>query len=174
MGVLERRIGNVLIDDVSKLLPRHSVKRYRPRAEPSEVYVHHSGKLGKRGYQGLYNSARYVVRYRHWPGMPYHFWIPYHSVSEDDGLVVYRAQPSHLRTYHAGRGPNRRGIAICLQGNTTTRPASTFQLECLGTLIEWLGLPVRGHCEAPPDGHAKLSCPGTHAMSYLVGFRRHG
>ena len=165
--------GGVAVRDVSMLLPTHKTKKYKSRPYPTELYVHHSGRAGKQGYNGLHNSANYVVRYRDWPGCPYHYWISYDPVIDSqDNLVVFRAQPTHVRTYHAGTGPNTRGIAVCLQGNTTLRPASEFQLECLGALVNYLNLPVCGHCEAPPDGHPKPSCPGTHAMSYLMGYRR--
>jgi len=163
----------VAIYDVSNLLPQHRTKRYRDRKTTKEVYVHHSGKLGKPGLAGLRGSARYVVRYRNWPGCPYHYWIPFEELTDEAGnLVVLRAQPEIKHTYHAGKGPNQRAIAVCLQGNTSARPASTFQLQCLAALLNWFALPkVLGHCQAPPDGHPKATCPGSHAMAFLAGLQ---
>jgi len=164
---------HVAIYDVTDLLPKHRTKRYRNRRTTKEAYVHHSGKLGRPGLAGLRNSTRYVVRYRDWPGCPYHYWLPFEKLTDEAGnLVILQAQPELRRTYHAGTGPNSRAIAICLQGNTTARPASAFQLECLGALLHWLALPsVLGHCQAPADGHAKATCPGSHAMAFLAGLQ---
>lgn len=161
----------VEIWDVSHLLPRHRSKTYRHRSpsQISEVYVHHSGKLGKPGFLGLVHSTRYVVYQRGWPGCPYHLWIPY----EQDGgeVVVLRAQKDIVRTYHAGKGPNDRAVAICLQGNMGVREPSCGQYRALSALIDLYGLPVLGHCEAPGDGHAKAACPGGYAMPFVKGKR---
>lgn len=176
-ALFEADLGSgVALYDMTHLLPVHSSKRYRTRATPTEVYVHHSGRLGASGFAGMLNSARYVVYHRGWPGMPYHLWIPREPVYNESGAsVVFRGQPDTVRTYHAGTGPNDRAIAICLQGNTTSKVPSEFQLWCLGSAINWYReqgiLPVFGHCEAGTDGHAKASCPGSHAMTFLQGVR---
>lgn len=175
-AVLERVLYGMSIYDVSALLPRHQTKRYQKRDvdHVGEVYVHHSGKLGKPGYEGLALSARYSVLTRGWPGCPYHLWIPYAPDIESDHLVVYRANWDDVHTWHAGKGPNERGVAIALQGNTTVRPPSDDQLYCLYRLLEWYQKPVLGHCEAGQDGHPKPSCPGTHCMTFLAGWRMRG
>lgn len=167
---VEEIAPGTVIYNVQHLLPRNPNKHYQTREMTSEVYVHHSGKQGRPGLQGLRNSARYVVRYRGWPGCPYHYWIPFEELRDNGKRVIFQSQPEHAHTYHAGRGPNSRSIAVCLQGNTTARPASNFQLRCLADILHWLDLPnVFGHCQAPPDGHPKATCPGSHAMAFLAG-----
>lgn len=163
----------VAIYDVTDLLPKHRRKRYRNRQHPQEVYVHHSGRLGRPGFEGFRNSARYSVNTKGWPGTPYHYWIPYHGVRDDDGhLVVFQGQCEEARTYHAGTGPNDRAVAVCLQGNSTLRAPSAAQLTCLGALLfDYSSDKIFGHCEAPGDGHAKATCPGSHAMAFVYGVR---
>ena len=168
--------GGVALYDVSHLLPKHPTKRYRDRGQPTEQYVHHSGKLGRPGYAGMYNSTRYTVRARGWPGFAYTTWIPYLPVFDPAGNVcVLRGNPDTVRTYHAGSGPNTRAVSHCLQGNTTRRPLSNAQLKCLKQLLPWyidrLQVHTYGHCEAPADGHRKATCPGTHAQTFIHGLR---
>lgn len=178
-ALFEADLGmGIALYDVSFLLPVHRAKKYRARHAGVivEQYVHHSGRLGRPGFSGMYNSARYVVNSRGWPGLPYHTWISREPVYDDEGRsVVFRGQPDTARTYHAGSGPNDRAVAHCLQGNTTRLSPSVFQLQCLGALIAWYRerdvLPVFGHCEAGFDGHAKATCPGDGAMCFLRGVR---
>jgi len=178
-ALLEAYLGDgVALYDVAHLLPQHRSKRYRHRSRTavSEMYVHHSGRLGHPGYAGMHNAGRYVVNSRGWPGFPYHTWICRAPVYDSTGnAVVFRGQPDIVRTYHAGSGPNDRAVAHCLQGNTTRLPPTDFQLTCLGAVINWYReqniLPVFGHCEAGTDGHPKATCPGSHAMAFLQGVR---
>jgi len=163
----ERRLADgFVVYDATGLLPEHHSRAYERRSAPSEIYVHHSGRLGRPGLRGALNSARYVVSHRDWPGLPYHYWIP-----RDTTGRIYRCQQDDVRTWHAGAGPNDRGLAICLQGNTSRKPPPSNQFAALAALIDDIDLPVAGHCEAPSDGHAKASCPGSHAMAFLEGFR---
>ena len=170
--------SNVALYDVSFLLPVHRAKKYRARHVGAvvEQFVHHSGRLGRPGFAGMYNSARYVVNQRGWPGIAYHTWISREPVYDEAGhSVIFRGQPDTARTHHAGKGPNDRAIAHCLQGNTSRLPPSDFQLYCLGALIAWYRerdvFGIYGHCEAGADGHSKATCPGSHAMAFLYGVR---
>lgn len=174
--------GDVALYSVVAALPSHPEKRYRKRfpKQITEQYLHHSGRLGADGFAGVYHSARYCVRARGWPGIAYHFWVPYRDVEVEGKRVVYRVNDDTTRSYHGGRGPNTRGISICLQGNTTKTPMSKHQLRCLPQLISYnerrlLGVVplVFGHFEADRlgDGHAKPSCPGSHAAAWLLGRR---
>jgi hypothetical protein len=186
-AILEADLGHgVALYDVSHLLPQHADKDYRSRRRSriTEQYLHHSGRLGKPGYAGLRNSARYVVRHRGWPGAPYHTWIPYEDLFDEKGRrVVFRAQPSTARTYHAGTGPNNRGVAHCVQGNTTQHPLSDQQIACLPEVLKYFAQDLNikstklfGHFEANHrgDGHSKASCPGSHASAWLQGLRGGG
>lgn len=169
--------------DVTTDLPTHKEKSWRTRkiGDVTEQYLHHSGRLGAPGFEGLRNSARYSARYRDWPGTAYHFWLPYDPVYDmDDRLVVYRCNADTTRTWHAGTGPNNRGLAVCLQGNTTAAPLSDGQEMALPRLLRYNAerldvVTVLGHYEAnyAGDGHAKPTCPGTHAVAWLVGRRSH-
>jgi len=172
--------GDVALWDVTAALPRHPTKRYAKRIKVTEQYLHHSGRLGAPGFAGVYHSARYCVRHRGWPGIGYHFWIPHADTFVEGRRVIYRVNADTTRAYHGGRGPNTRGIAICLQGNTSKYPLSDHQLRCLPQLVSYnerrlLGLIplVFGHFEADRlgDGHAKATCPGSHAVSWLRGSR---
>jgi len=110
----------VALYDVSGLLPQHKAKRYKRRAlqSISQQYVHHSGALRTGDpCQQLRSSTAYSIRTEGWPGCAYTTWQPYFDVFDGDGRrVVYRGQPSEVRTYHAGTGPNDRAVSHCLQG----------------------------------------------------------
>lgn len=164
--------------DVSHILPKHQSKSFhrRPLESVTRIYVHHSGRTGAKGYAGLRNSARYMVRNRDWAGCGYHFWVPYRDHCDSEGArIVYRAQPNDLRTYHAGSVPNSKGLAIALQGNLTAHDMSPQQADCLPLLVKWLAKDLSinptpiGHFQAH-DGHAKASCPGRAGIAWLRGY----
>lgn len=171
----------VVLYDVRDKLPTHKTKRYRsrPLEKVTQQYVHHSGRyLAGDPFIHLQVSTRYVVQKRDWPGCPYHYWHPFTDVWDEDGFrVVYRAQLDSTRTYHAGTGPNNRAVAHCLQGNTSSKGMSDTQHCTLWVALHWvaqtLGISPRpfGHCQAPGDGNAKPSCPGTEGTAWVKGFQ---
>ena len=168
--------------DVSHLLPETPRKqRHRDVAGIDTVIVHHSGRLGRPGFAGLLASARYMVGQRGFPSCGYTYWIPHETERDDEGrLVVYRCSPDAERDWHSGADANDRGVAICLQGNTSARPLSWSHEEGLEALIPWL---VERHDLDMPDaliwhsiagrrgGRPKAACPGRHAEAWLARYR---
>ena len=171
--------GGIALWDVSELLPRR--RDTKRQGSIKRLYVHHSGRLGRSGFDGVYNSARYVVVQRKFPGPAYTFWIPYTSQWDWNGSrVVYRCNPDDVRSWHTGGDANSHGIACCLQGNTNKREISQHQIECLEALIPWcverygLELPdgLSWHSEAAKyGGRSKRACPGLSAEAWLSGWK---
>ena len=179
--ILEEEIaGGVALYDASEDLPRRE-DRYRDPDGIARLYVHHSGRLGRPGFDGVFNSARYVVVQRGFPGPAYTFWVPYAGEYDDQGRrVLYRCNPDNVRSWHTGGDANRHGVACCLQGNTNKREISPHQIECLEALIPWCveryGLEMPGglswHSEAAKyGGRPKRACPGVSAEAWLRGWR---
>lgn len=177
--------GGVALYDVSHLLPRHKTKRYEMRTAPTlpVAFVHHSGALGRAGLDGVIASARYAIREPSegrrktvFPGLAYHYWVPYRAVHDEDGrLVVYLGNHETLRSWHTG-GEANDGIGVCLQGNLTVRKISASQVECLEALLPWLGVgttrALSWHSESGSyGGSGKPSCPGRSAEAWLTRYR---
>lgn len=193
-------LGGVAVWDVSALLPRHATKRYplRDPASISHVFVHHSGAEGMAGFEGLLRSTRYCVRQKPagavpgFPGCPYHLWIPRARCVDGRGrLVVFRAQPEAVRSWHTGGVCNGFGLGVALQGNTTRNGLSAQHEECLEAVLPWL-LERLARGDAAPDsrmlevavptlswhseasrwgGHDKPACPGKAAVEWLTAYR---
>lgn len=174
----------VALYDVAHLLPGHGGYPARDVRAINRIYVHHSGRLGRAGFEGARNSARYVVEQRGWPGAAYHYWIPYETLRDLEGrLVLLRLQPVYARCYHTGGDANTRGIGVVLQGSTTARPMSYSHVEGLEALLPWLheqmqqhSRPARQwlswHAEADRfGGDVKPACPGRHAEQWLRDYR---
>ncbi len=180
---LEVDLGGIAVWDVSHLLPKHQTKRYQKRelSAVTHLFVHHSGRLGKPGYQGLLNSTRYVVTHRGFPGCAYHLWIPFYGSKDSEGrLIVYRANRPETRSWHTGGRLNGFGESLCLQGNTTQKPLSPSQKECLEALLPWRwdSIPsqvtptLSWHSEANlSGGKPKPACPGKNAVAWLETYR---
>lgn len=178
--------GGVVMVDITDRLPRHKKKRYRPRSGSIErIYFHKSGRLGKPGFDGAKNSARYCVDKRGWPGMPYTFWLPfepeYHYTAKKRSIVLFRCQPDEIASYHTGGKANQIGVAACFQGNSTVDGLSPNQIELAEALIPWaferygLELPsgLSWHSDTSPLGPPKKKpvCPGTAAVRWLEKYR---
>lgn len=186
--LLVKPAPGIALYDVSFLLPQHKTKKYRLRDPDliTRIYVHHSGKLGAAGFQGLYNSARYSVEQRKnkdgsigWPGQPYHIWVPFIGFKGED-RVAYLCQPDSVRCYHTGKVANTHGYGIVLQGNTSTDGLSFNQQEILEGLLPWkreeLALEhdtwLSWHSEAGRfGGKPKPACPGSQAQKWLEEYR---
>ncbi len=185
-AIFEARLaGGIHLWDVSHLLPRHAWKRYSTR-DPSQierVFFHHSGALGAEGFQGLHNSARFVVEHRDFPACAYPYWISHEPDRDNEGaLVIYRAVHDD-RVQWATGGVNPHSTAVCYQGNTSRRPLTSAQIEATEALLPWLyerhmRIAANGwrglswHSEASRwGGRDKRSCPGTHAELWLEGYR---
>jgi hypothetical protein len=122
-AILEAELDdNVAIYDVSHLLPKHPSARYhfrKPRDIRTCIY-HKSGADGRPGYDGLENCVAYCIRSKqpNYPGAPYHFWLA--RIPDEDAhgkLVIYRAQPDNVHSWHSGGPMNKIGISIACQGN---------------------------------------------------------
>lgn len=174
----------VAIYDVVNALPRHSRKRY-PGRNPriiSRIYIHHSGADNPHadGFEAMEDSAHYVVGYRNWPGFAYTFWFARKADRDRlNRLVVYRGNYDDTRSWHTGGFHNGRGIALCLEGNTTRQSLTEDQLEALEAMIPYLAqrherieLPasLRMHSEARL--HKKPACPGRSAEGWIRRYRR--
>lgn len=184
-----RVAGGVVLYDVVKALPRHKVKRYRDRDEPIErVFTHHSGALGRAGFEGMAASARYVVSPKRpwkkngdWPGFAYTYWLAYKADTDRQGnLVIYRGNHDETRSNHTG-GTNDNSIAVVWQGNTTKKPPSSDQIEMAEAFYPWLVERHKAtlvqpalsfHAEAGKyGGRSKRTCPGSHLEMWLRGYR---
>ena len=170
----------VALYDVVNELPRHRERRYG-RREAEQIrgqYIHHSGALrGGDGFAHMCSSARYVVKHRGWPGFAYTTWIPFFDCFDSAGArVVYRGNYDETVTYHAGKGPNQKGIAHCLQGNLSRREISTHQQMVLPVVLAFfaqkLGIPDQciGHFQAT-DGSPKATCPGISGKAWVLGYQ---
>ena len=180
----EEPAGGIRIYDISGKLRKHPTKKYRRRKVETieRVYGHHSEGMGRSGYQGVVNSVRYVIDSRNYPGATYHFWMPFHEITDEDGnLVMYRLQPDNIICYHT-KGLNVRGVGFCLQGDTTKYGLSDTQEELLEGFVPWAvdeqyklqsadGL--GWHSEAARWGsrYPKASCPGEAAEAWLRAYR---
>jgi len=185
-AIFEARIaGGVHLYDVAALLPKHAWKRYSVR-DPEQierVYFHHSGAHGADGFQGLFNSARYVVEHKEAPACAYPYWLSPEPDRDNEGaLVIYRGVPDILVQWATG-GANPHSTAACFQGNTSKRPLTSAQIEMAEALIPWLyerhmRVAANGwrglswHSEADRwGGRSKAACPGTHAELWLANYR---
>lgn len=177
--------GGIRLYDATEALSGFAERQYPERdAEAIEaLFIHHSGALGRPGWDGLLAHVRYVTAEwgRGWPdGSPYTFWAPHHPVRDRWGsLCVLRLQPDNRRTYHTGGRANDIGVALALQGNTSTDGLSPSQVEILEGFLPWAmgryGLThaqIAGHAESEPwGGSGKPSCPGSEALAWLQEWR---
>ncbi len=188
--------GGVALYDVTDVLPRNKKRKYKTRETSGiiRVYNHHSGALGKDGFQGAANSARYRVKdrtkklpngstklIRGWPGMPYTYWYCYEpDRDEDNRIVVYRCNADATRSYHTGKKANDHGVGNCWQGNLTVREPSNAQIEMAEAHFPWLmarhdladDRPFSFHSEAGAfGGKKKPTCPGPHVTKWVSEYR---
>lgn len=181
-ALLEASIaGGIHLWDVSHLLPVGDKKqKYRPVEDIEAVVVHHSGRLGADGFEGLYNSARYMAKSRGFPSAGYTYWAPWKPERDKYGaLVLYRCSPDEERDWHSGGVLNDKGVALCLQGNTSSNGLSHNQEELLEAFLPWVKL--RHDLEYPKDllwhsrasergGRSKKACPGAEAEAWLKSY----
>jgi hypothetical protein len=176
--------GGIRLYDAHRLLRRGARPPGR-RAVSSinRIYVHHSGKLGAPGLEGLQVSADFSVRRSGFRTTAYHVWVPHAPVYDDDGdLVCYRGACDSWITNHT-KGLNVRGFGVCLQGNTSTDGLSPSQAEILLALLPWcrerfeLGWDdpdwLSWHSDSGRFGgrNPKPSCPGREAVAWLTDYR---
>jgi hypothetical protein len=175
--------GGVHLLDVSDQLPTRG-DGWGARSEPVQrLYLHHSGRLGRPGFDGLSASARYSVSSRGWAGCPYHYWVPYgHGMPEDAPIQVYRANADDRHSWHTGLAANASGIGIVLQGDLRSQRPSAYQIEALEALIPWLqdrhlatlsaDRWLSWHSESGDfGGRGKASCPGPHVEAWAREWR---
>lgn len=174
--------GGVALYDVSHLMPRHPKKKVPTREAKGIVrqYHHHSGALGAKGYEGAFNSARYVVEQRGFPGAAYTYWLSYEPDIAADRLAIYRLNRDDAHSWHTGGKANAHGVAVCWQGNLSETNPSDAQYEMAEALIPWL---IERHGMALPDclswhseaarfgGRSKKTCPGPHVSAWLESYR---
>lgn len=183
-ATLEADLGGIAVWDVSTLLQTHRTKTYdvRPASAITHLFVHHSGRLGRPGFEGLKNSTRYVVGQRGFPGCAYHLWLPFEDCLDRRGrLVVFRANAPETRSWHTGGELNSFGESIALQGNTSVNGISLGQREALEAILPYrydaLVTPrvtptLSWHSEAHRwGGKSKPTCPGTSAVQWLTNYR---
>lgn len=187
----ERIADGVELYDATEILKReYPRKRSRAAVRPpgqtiDAVFVHHSGSLGRAGLDGLRGAVRFVQTQRSpaFPGPPYHLWLPYLPVRDDEGrLVVFRACEDSYRAWHTGGWANSRGVGVCLQGKLGKTGPSDSQVEALEALLPWAseryGLPwddirtwLSWHADgARLGGRAKPTCPGPATVEWLKGY----
>jgi hypothetical protein len=204
MGVPEGAVfedqvaGGIALYDVSALLPVHKKKKYEERDVGGivRIYNHHSGALGKSGYEGLLASTKYGIRdkkkkrkngdeyiQKGWPGQPYTFWYSFEPDYDDENrIVIYRANLDVTRSYHTGKDANGHGVGVAWQGNLTKVEPSAAQIEMAEAHFPWCldryGLtgadykPFSWHAEAGEfGGKTKKSCPGPHVTAFVQDYR---
>lgn len=147
-AVEEVDLGGIAIWNVVDLLP---VNRNPWRVYPARdlewvthLFIHHSGRLGRPGFRGLFNSTRYVTDQKPtrndegFPGCAYHLWAPFEPCLDGEGrLVCFRAQLPETRCWHTGGDLNEFGESLALQGNTSKRPMSPSQVEICEAVIPY-------------------------------------
>lgn len=145
------------------------------------IILHHSGALSRYGgLRGPKGAHRFCQGHRQWPGIPYHYWIPYRPMVLDGAAVVLRCVADDRRTWHTKGYPDS-GLAVVLQGNLSgvgkgSQPGpSLYQLECLEGLIPWLcarlELDVRESLTTHYERTGKRLCPGDAAQAWVEGYR---
>lgn len=184
----EHIAGGILLFDVSDLLPRRQmtpkittrtgaqIPRLRTADKIDRLFVHHSGRAGRAGFDGVRNSARYTFRVRGFWDPPYTFWIPRDPVRVDGDLAFFRCNPDMIRSWHTGGRANDRGVAFAFQGNAGKQDLTASQIEIAEALIPWaadryrLAMPraLQMHSEA---GSKKPTCPGRYAAEWVRAYR---
>lgn len=118
----------IIIVDISGELAQHPQKRYGKRTGPvRSVMAHHTGGSTRlTGIEAPKATAQFVVNEddpeapglqgRGWPGICYHFFVPFSPEMRDGKIVVYRCAPDELRTYQAGRPWNDWCVSVGFQG----------------------------------------------------------
>lgn len=175
--------GGVALYDISHLLPTGS-RKYSTRDPDGIVraYFHHSGADGAQGFDGPYNSTKYVVEKRDFRGAAYHFWFPFEECKDEAGnLVVFRLNKDETRSYHTGLKANTHGLGCCFQGNLSNKLMSANQVELAEAFVPWVlenylleldNTPLSYHAEAARfGGKPKPACPGPHVTKWIVDYR---
>jgi len=161
---------------IDHLIPSNPDQRYRPRAlaQIKRVIVHHTAGPVIDGWAGPAATARTHTKERKWPGIGYHFFVPYNSPASDGTPTAYLTQPLRAWAYHTGPGWNQPGIGVACQGCFSSRHdpdqgpiraqptqgPSYHQYRALWALWGYLcdrfpGLKLYGHFDA-----GKTTCPG--------------
>lgn len=186
---------DVAVWDVSHLLKTNPKRPLTKRTQPIvRCYVHKSGGEGPGGFDGLFNSSRYVVDHRNFPGNPYTLWASTRPARDPEGrLTLLRGVADDVRSWHTGRECNDHGIALALQGNLSKRDLSDDQRlvaeaglvyvltsgryqdldlaparEPNGKIIR-VGEPIGRHSDSKRfgSGKNKIVCPGSFAERWL-------
>lgn len=172
----------VAVWNVAALLRTNPKKPLTKRSKPIErCYVHKSGGEGPGGFEGLFNSSRYVVEKRGFPGNPYTLWASTRPDRDTEGrLVLYRGVEDDVRSWHTGKECNDHGIALALQGDLSKRDLKPEQ-----RLVAEAGLvyvltsgrypkldaaePIGRHSDSKKygSGKNKIVCPGSFAERWL-------
>lgn len=184
-AILEKDLDGIAIWRVHHLLPRSKKRPFyptRPLEGVTHLFGHHSGRLGAPGFRGLFNSTRYVVDHRNFPGCAYHLWGPHEPCLDGEGrLVCFRANLPETRSWHTGGKLNEFGESLVMQGNTTTNGLSASQEEIYEAVLPYRydAIASRGvkpvlswHGEASRwGGKDKPACPGAAAEQWLTNYR---
>lgn len=108
--------------DATPALPKHPTKKYsqRPLTRIQYAIWHHSAGAVRPGLDGPIGTAKSHVEERGWPGIGYHYYIPYLGPPRGPALVY---QVNSLRTwaYHTGAPWNASGIGVLCQGCFVSR-----------------------------------------------------
>lgn len=173
---------NVVLYDISSLLPTHKTKKHRTRTANKIKYIiiHKSGADGRAGFNGALDCAKYVVSARDFPGMAYTFWLPRSPLLDDKGrFVVFRCQPDTVCSWHTSTRMNTEGVGIGVQGNydgdggPALRTPTPAQWTMLEALYDYLC--VRHNIDLSADKsaltghyeHGKPVCPGDALVAWI-------
>jgi len=182
-AIFEAEIApNVVLYDISRLLPAHKTKKHRTRTASRIKYIiiHKSGADGRAGLNGAIDCARYVVDSRDFPGMAYTFWLPRSPLLDEKGrFIAFRCQPDTVCSWHTNTRMNTEGVGIGVQGNydgdggailRNPTPAQWTMLEALYSYLlarHNIDLSadtsaLTGHFE-----HGKPVCPGDALVAWI-------
>jgi hypothetical protein len=192
--------GRLQIFDIRHLLPKHDKKRYRvkPDRKIKKVIVHQTAGHAYEGLEGPRGTALWHVNGRNWPGVAYHFYVPYWHPNEAAHRgwlpelppdIVYLCNHPDTRCYHT-KYHNAHGIGVVCQGRFATRhdpkvqpydeqptihlPLTQFAAvrKLWAFLKKRYGLPktaLTGHSLVWPG--RKVSCPGDFLEGWIRGVR---
>lgn len=174
---------------VVNLLPVHYQKKYKYRSihKIDRIIIHHTaGSTRNRSIMAPMATAKSHVNDRNWPGIGYHYYIPYRDpfVNPEMGpVIVYQTQDLETWSYHTGPNWNQKGLGIVCQGSfysrherISTLQPSNYQMKGIDEL--WIYLKkLLGLTNKSLFGHyhaGKRTCPGDQIEMWIEEKRREG
>ena len=177
----------IVILDVSEELPRHATKRWPKRTSPiRSLGLHHTdGSTRLTGLEAAKATAAFSCRRddpetkglegRSWPGIPYHFYVPFAPALTDKKLTVYRCLPDDASGNHIGVF-NSESVGVVFQGSMRSNYNPRGQQPSGWQETAWSELAPHlrerysiDHWETWPHAwRGKPACPGDMIVWWLL------